>query len=150
MLIICEVCGNELSPEEVLCPYCEQPVSAPRVSQEKSGPVQRVVNLEQGLPTVARALERLELELESSQRQGFRVVTFIHGYGSTGKGGAIREAVRARLQYYKYKGRINELLPGEHFSSRSGAGRQLLRRFPTLSSHHDLNRANPGITLVVI
>jgi hypothetical protein len=41
-------------------------------------------------------------------------------------------------------------LPGEDFSSRSGSGRQLLRRFSFLRQHSDLNRANPGITLVVI
>jgi len=148
MAIICEVCGNEMSPEETTCPYCEHPASFSGALP--SAPVHRVVNLEQGMPTVERALERLVLELESSKRQGFRVVTLIHGYGSTGKGGAIREAVRSRLQYYKYQGQINEVLLGEQFSSRSGAGRQLLRRFPSLASHHALNRANPGITLVVI
>ena len=89
-------------------------------------------------------------ELEQAGSDGCRVLTLIHGYGSSGRGGIIRQDVRAQLQYLKDRGVINDLFPGEDFSSRSGSGRQLLRRFPFLRKHSDLNRANPGITLVVI
>ena len=42
-----------------------------------------------------------------------------------------------------------ELVAGEDFEGRSGRGRQLVRRFPFLAEHRDLNRANAGITVVV-
>ena len=147
-MIVCEICGNELGRGMSICPYCGTVSTAPvvRVSRFRH----RIVNLERGLPTVARALRRLETELETSKRQGYRVVTLIHGYGSSGKGGAIKDAVRRQLQYYKHQGRVNDIVDGESFSSRLGAGRQLLRRFPALSEHSDLNMTNPGITLVVL
>jgi hypothetical protein len=147
-MIICEVCGNEFEYGTTTCPYCDAVSTSPLVQSE--GLLQRTVNLEQGMPTVARALQRLETELAIARRQGYRIIIFIHGYGSSGTGGVIKEEVQRQLYYYKHQGRINEVVPGEDFSSRAGVGRQLLRRFPALSTHDDLNRANRGITLVVL
>lgn len=147
-MIVCKVCGNELGQILSTCPYCGAASTSPVV--QTSGLLHRIVNLERGMPTVAKAMQRLDTELETAHRQGYRVVTLIHGYGSSGKGGAIKNEVHRQLQYYKHQGRINDVVAGENFSSRSGAGRQLLRRFPTLSTHSDLNKTNLGITLVVL
>lgn len=99
---------------------------------------------------VQQALSRLESELATSRSLGCKVLTLIHGYGSSGVGGAIKEAVLQQLHYLKHQGRIKQVIPGEHFEGRSGRGRQLLRQYPFLSEHRDLNRANPGITLVIL
>ncbi len=147
-MIICEVCGNEFDLQMTICPYCGTGVDLPVV--RRRGDRHRLINLERGLPTVAQALVRLDNEIEISVRQGFRLLTLIHGYGSSGRGGAIKDAVRRQLQYYKHLRRINDVVAGEEFSTRSGPGRQLLRRFPTLTTHRDLNRHNPGITVVVL
>ncbi len=146
-MIICEVCGNEFDRTMANCPFCGTSGSS---GVRTVAALHRVVNLERGLPTVAQALARLETELETARRQKYRVLTLIHGYGSSGKGGAIKDAVHRQLEFFKSQGRINELVAGEDFSSRSGIGRQLLRRFPTLATHSDLNRSNPGVTLVVL
>jgi hypothetical protein len=147
-LLCCEVCGNERQdPAAGRCPFCGAAVE-PRLGGR--GPRHKVVNLERGLPLVEEALVRLERELDLARMERCRVLTLIHGYGSSGRGGAIRHEVRAQLEYLKSRGRINDLLAGEEFSSRTGPGRQLLRRFPFLRDHADLNRANPGITLVVL
>lgn len=143
----CEICGNELEADAGQCPFCG---AAAEVYLPRHGPQHRVVNLERGMPLADQALARLARELEQASSDGCRVLTLIHGYGSSGRGGIIRQDVRAQLQYLKDRGVINDLFPGEDFSSRSGSGRQLLRRFPFLRKHSDLNRANPGITLVVI
>ncbi|MCI5160283.1 MAG: hypothetical protein D3906_18040, partial [Candidatus Electrothrix sp. AUS1_2] len=58
--------------------------------------------------------------------------------------------IRAKLQYLKYRGEINDVFIGEHFSTGNGPGRNLLRRFPFLRQHSDLNKGNRGITLVVL
>ncbi len=143
----CEICGNEIEVDVVKCPFCG---AATEVSLPRHGPRHRVVNLERGMPLADQAIARLTRELEQAGSDGCLVLTLIHGYGSSGQGGIIRQEVRAQLQYLKDRGVINDLLPGEDFSSRSGSGRQLLRRFPFLRRHSDLNQANPGITLVVI
>jgi len=144
---LCAVCGNEIAVDVKQCPFCG---AVAEVTVGRRGPRHKVVNLERGMPLVEQAMTRLARELELSRAEQCRVVTLIHGYGSSGRGGVIRQEVRARLQYLKMKRSINDFLPGEEFSSRTAAGRQLLRRFPFLSQHRDLNRANPGMTLVII
>jgi len=142
----CEVCGNEIEIGVGHCPFCG---AVAEVTLPRRGLRHRTVNLERGMPTAEQALERLAHELEQARLAGYRVVTLIHGYGSTGRGGVIRQEVRAQLHYLKHRGVINDLLPGEELSRRTGAGRHLLRRFPFLRQHRELNRSNPGITLVI-
>ena len=123
----CEICGNEIEADVRQCPFCG---AATEVSLSRHGPPHRVVNLERGKPLADQAMDHLARELEQAQSDRCRVLTLIHGYGSSGRGGIIREKVRAQLQYLKDRGLINDLLQGEDFSSRSGSGRQILRRFP--------------------
>ena len=145
---VCAVCGNEIDPGAGQCPFCGAERAATAVSD--GGPSHREVNLERGLPPVAQALDRLDKEIALAALLGIRVLTLIHGYGSSGEGGAIKTAVLRRLEFLRHTGRVREVVPGEGFENRSGRGRQLLRRFPFLSAHRDLNRANPGITLIVL
>ena len=63
-----------------------------------------VVNLEAGMPTVATAQSLLSQSLRTAKANGTRLVKLIHGYGSTGKGGAIRGAVRRELADRKRRG----------------------------------------------
>ena len=145
---VCAVCGNEIDPGVGQCPFCGAERAATAVSD--GGPSHREVNLERGLPPVAQALDRLDKEIALAALLGIRVLTLIHGYGSSGEGGAIKTAVLRRLEFLRHTGRVREVVPGEGFENRSVRGRQLLRRFPFLSAHRDLNRANPGITLIVL
>ena len=147
MQLLCEICGNEVDSGMSRCPFCE---SALQFSAPAQGMPHREVNLKHGMPTVEQALGRLERRLDQTRKEGCRVITLIHGYGSSGRGGAIRQEIRAKLQYLKYRGEINDVFIGEHFSTGHGPGRHLLRRFPFLKQHRDLNRGNRGITLVVL
>ena len=143
----CEVCGNEVEVGINRCPFCEADIE---LIQPEKRIQQRIVNLEKGMPLVKQALARLTTELDQARLERCMVLTLIHGYGSSGRGGKIGQEVRAQLEYLKQKGSINDLLYGEDFSSRTGSGRQLLRRFSFLRQHDDLNRGNRGITLVVV
>ncbi len=145
----CQVCGNGFPASRSSCPFC----GAAREKREggrQDRELHALVNLEANLPTVNKALERLRIELAMNRGKGVRVLTLIHGYGSSGQGGQIRLEVRRQLEYLKARGEINEVIIGEEFHRSYGRGKQLLRRFPALARHHDLNRANPGITLVVL
>lgn len=146
-LVSCEVCGNGIKTDVKHCPFCD---AVAEVSFPRQGPRQRIINLEQGMPSVDQALAQLDRKLDQARLEQCRVLTLIHGYGSSGRGGLIRLEIRTRLQYLKHRTVINDYLPGEEFSPRNGSGNQLLRRFPFLRQHRDLNRANPGITLVII
>ena len=147
-IILCCVCGNEIEEMRTFCPHCQ--AEKPAEPLPWGGPVHRLVNLEKGRPLVRQALARMDLEIRTSGCQGFKVLTLIHGYGSSGTGGAIKAAIRHQLEFFRHQRRIREIVFGEEFENRSGRGRQLLRRFPVLIDHSDLNRANPGITLVIL
>jgi hypothetical protein len=149
-MIPCMVCGNEITPGSTICRFCgnSQPVSAERVASVREFR-QKTINLELGRPIVATALARLEREIEAARAAGVQVMTIIHGYGSSGKGGVIREECRKTLAYLQSIGRISSCIPGEEFHRKAGPTRSLLRRYPELAGDAKLGRNNPGITLVV-
>ncbi len=144
--IVCAVCGNEVGPAFVCCPHCNSPLDP--VYDKGEADQFRVVNLERGMPVVSEALKRFERELESARLSGCRALVLIHGYGSSGTGGAIRDAVRGSLQLLVDRKSIHDFLPGEECGKRSGPARQTAKRFPFLKGF--TRQSNPGITLVVI
>lgn len=146
--LICAVCGNEVESGRLQCPYCQAECNGNVLPP--TGAVHRLVNLKRGMPLVQQALDRLDGEINLSKGLGCKALTLIHGYGSSGAGGAIKTAVLRQLHFLRHQGRIQDVIPGEEFEGRSGRGRQLLRRFPFLAEHRDLNRANPGVTLIIL
>ncbi len=144
----CPVCGNEVEASIRRCPFCAAEVSTSLIP--KAIHPHKMVNIKKGLPTVDQALIRLDQALSQARLEQRRLITLIHGYGSTGQGGVLREELRTRLQYLQYQGQITTLIFGEDFSTRHGPSRNLLRQFSFLQQHQDLNRSNPGITLVVL
>ncbi len=147
-MVLCDICGNEIGMEYLHCPYCDAKRSQ---KQARSfGLAHKVVNLEKGMPLVAQALARMELELESARKQGYKTITLIHGYGSSGKGGGIKKSVRRTLQHMQEKKELNTIVHGEHFGNRSPQGRNILKRFPFLKSKKEYLQTNPGVTLVVL
>jgi hypothetical protein len=149
-MILCPVCGNDIAAGLMICPFCGGKQVAPPRAVAADGAFHKVVNLELGKPLVESALRKLQIELESGRQQNLRVLTVIHGYGSSGKGGAIGAECRKVLAYLKGTGEINSFIPGEEFRSKSGPTRDLLRRFPQLATSPNLNKGNRGITLVVL
>lgn len=91
------------------------------------------VNLEAGRPTVAVARQLMLSRLRTARAGGVRVVKLIHGYGSSGAGGAIRAWVR-----------------GEDFSPFDADSRAILEACPPLRKDPDLIRQNHGVTFVLL
>lgn len=149
-MVLCQVCGNDIAPGISLCPFCGGKQDLQPGAGPAAGVFHKVVNLERGRPLVESAMRRLRMELEDGQRQKLRVLTVIHGYGSSGKGGAIGVECRKVLEYLKGQGEIHTFIPGEEFRMQSGVTRDLLRRFPQLAGNANLNKGNRGITLVVL
>lgn len=145
-LVPCDVCGNEIDITAVRCPYCGSNHKPDRMKRGRAG--FRVTNLEKGRPLVAEAVTRMNNEIAAATLQNEQVLVLIHGYGSSGKGGAIRKEIRRQLQFKLDRKEINDFLPGEKGDRRSGHYRLLLRRFPFIADL--LKRPNPGITLVVL
>ena len=149
----CQICGNDIDYKCSCCPYCGSDQKGAGHNQSKPPKrkfYQKTINLEQGFPTVQQALIRLEQEIKTACLEHIRVLTLIHGYGSTGKGGAIRLECRKTLEYLNSKGDVAEVIFGEDFNRRNRSVKHLLGRFPELSRHPHLNNSNKGISLVVL
>jgi Smr domain len=110
----------------------------------------KIVNLEEGLPTVERARLRLEHELSQARRSGCVAVKLIHGYGSSGTGGALRAELQKDLRQAVHNGQLRAFIAGEDWRISNEAAWALLQRFPEWKRDSDLGRGNRGISIVVL
>lgn len=148
-MTLCSVCGNEIPANDLACPFCGAALESVAGNTVKSV-THRIVNLERGRPLVETALKKMENELLRARADQVRVVTLIHGYGSSGKGGRIRTECRKLLGHMSSEKKINQLIIGEEFRKRMGPGKALLKRFPQLEHDCASDFSNPGVTIVVI
>lgn len=142
----CDICGNDIPGDCLHCPFCGN--RQEREIYRKLPGTHRIINIEIGKPTVEAALQKLDLELELAGRGKVIAVTIIHGYGASGRGGAIRVKCREYLFHLQEKKKIRTIIPGEEFSKKEGRTRTLLRRLPQLIDDENLNKKNKGITVV--
>ena len=110
----------------------------------------REINIKEGMPTVPEATKTLRNELVLARQQGLAALKVIHGYGSSGTGGAIKAGLRKLLIQRKREGRIKAVIPGEEWGLFEEASRLALERCPDLSGDSDLNQANAGITIILL
>lgn len=130
------------------CPYCnseEKPLTA-----KKSTGIY-TLNLETGLPTVARALEKFEDSIIKLSATSIAMVRVIHGYGSSGIGGRIKEAVHQHLIYGKQASMIDRFCAGEDLVSSKSAYKELIRQHPHIKNFIPKDMiGNPGVTLLIL
>jgi len=110
----------------------------------------RIVNLEEGMPTANAALLRLDYALAEARRERQRFLKLIHGYGSSGVGGRLREEVFQALSRMEREGRIEGFLPGEAFRRSDARAWELVKRHRELEQDRDFGRGNRGITVVIV
>jgi hypothetical protein len=109
-----------------------------------------VINLEEGHPTVNVGLMRLDRALIAARADKVPILKLIHGYGSSGVGGRLREEVWKALDRFKRNGFISDFIPGEDFRTSNEASWALLKRDRTIKADRDFGRLNRGITIVVL
>jgi len=78
-------------------------------------PVLKIINLEEGLPSVASASSRLLGELRLAREQNCAAVKVIHGYGSHGVGGQLRIAIQGMLARMVQSKEIAAFVAGEEW-----------------------------------
>lgn len=108
----------------------------------------KVINLEEGFPTIEEARQRMKRALSVAKQSGCKGVKLIHGYGSTGTGGGIRLAIGRTLQDMRRDGELACVIFGEHWSINDSDTWSLVKRYPALKLDSDLGRKNRGITVV--
>ncbi|HDT12179.1 MAG TPA: hypothetical protein ENO01_00825 [Candidatus Marinimicrobia bacterium] len=143
---ICSLCGNPVPENTAICPYCNTRQSGIKLSAGFTGI--KSINLEAGKPTVEEAMAKLERELNFARSGGVKLIRIIHGYGSSGVGGAIRESCRKYLRQKLSEGRIKAFIPGEDYSISNSKYKELSNRYPILKQKEKTDCKNPGITLI--
>jgi hypothetical protein len=108
------------------------------------------INLEKGYPTVEEARQILKVELERCRSQRVLAVKIIHGYGSSGVGGALRNGIRKSLALRRKEGKVKVVVFGEKWDLFDAMTQQALQECPELGKDRDLRVANPGISIVVL
>jgi hypothetical protein len=115
----------------------------------KPSPI-KIINLEDGMPTVEQARLRLQHELHVAKTQGYAAVKLIHGYGSSGVGGSLRQELQKDLQHLAGTGKIRSFIAGEDWRVSDETTWPLLRRYPEWKQDSDLGKGNKGISILVL
>jgi hypothetical protein len=110
----------------------------------------KIVNLEEGMPTVEQARLSMEHALHEARRAGWQAVKLIHGYGSSGAGGALRVELQKALRQAMQDGSIRTFIAGEDWRVSNEVTWELLKRFPEWKKDSDLGRNNRGISIVIV
>jgi hypothetical protein len=91
----------------------------------------------------------LEMFLEQSRFEGETIVKILHGYGSHGKGGVLFSAVREKLELLKRQKKIKDYYGGVKWNLLDAETVSALLKDKQCIDE-DLNRSNPGITIVIL
>jgi len=105
------------------------------------------INLEQGRPTVEEAVGRMKNQLSTAKMSGCKAAILIHGYGSSGTGGAIKPAVCKTILQPSLVGIVKDWVAGENWHSKKTI---FLSYCPTLKEHVKHIDGNQGITVVLL
>lgn len=99
------------------------------------------------MPTVENAMKKMVNDLSTVKRTGCRAVVIVHGYGSTGQGGAIKTAAGAKLKDPSLRGIVRASVAGENWQSRKREFTDICPQLRDFSRYVD---GNKGITVVLL
>lgn len=105
------------------------------------------INLERGRPTVDAALRRLVSELHTAKGAGYKALIVVHGYGSSGVGGAIKPAVHHKLRDRSLIGIVRDFVSGEEWVNRKAYFFDICPQLRDFSTYIAGNR---GLTVVLL
>jgi len=108
----------------------------------------RTYNVEAGFPVLDEARRLVIEEITRAKRERVRVLKVIHGYGSSGKGGALCVGLRKSFGLRKKEGVIKDFIAGENFTIFNPTVLALLEAVPELRGDPDLGATNEGVTVL--
>lgn len=107
----------------------------------------KLINLKEGIyPDVATFM--LVHEIELAKLSDVNVIIAIHGYGSHGTGGEIKQEIVKQLKLLKSGKQIVDFVKGEQWSEYHKIYSELTNLEPELILHPHLANLNSGVTLV--
>ncbi len=104
------------------------------------------INLEDGKPTVADAPIILKSCVNNAKSGNVGCLYIIHGYGSSGRGGVIRDKARQWLNAQVRNGIVKTVINGEDFNLFNFKALELKNKYKELEQL--LKVCNHGVTVV--
>lgn len=108
-----------------------------------------VIDIKSSMPLVEEAMDEL-VRMLSFYTGKQKVVKILHGYGSTGVGGAIKKATHRLLSQWRSSKRIMAYIPGEGFDLNSGYQEAIHTYKDLIRNDSDYGHSNDGITYVIL
>lgn len=100
--------------------------------------------------TVAQAIAEFLIEIDSCKVGGFKVMKVIHGYGSHGKGGTIKQELLKTCKNLKNKKIIEDFVCCDQWTDKSITRKIAINYCPDLIADQELNHLNPGCSIIII
>jgi hypothetical protein len=110
----------------------------------------KFVNIKEDSATVEYAINKLEIEIENAKNENITAIKVLHGYGSHGRGGAIFKMLKLKLEQWKRSKFIKNYFFGDKWNIFDQNTLMILTKDKTIYNDEDLNKANPGITIIEI
>ena len=140
----CPDCGNARALFNQ-CPHC----GSEQLPTLNTDTIE--INIKQGSPYVEEALELLTGQLRKCLELGIKAIILIHGYGSSGEGGRIKQAMHNALENNRYSDRVDEYFFGENVAYGSESYQALLKRRPGLKRYlKRFKEGNAGMTVLLL
>ena len=108
-----------------------------------------ICNIESGFPTLNEARINLKEIIIKEKKNNTKAIKLIHGYGSSGVGGKLRQGLRESLRRRKKEGEIKGFIIGENFSNRP-ENDEYIKQNPFFVNDPDFGKGNLGITIIIL
>jgi hypothetical protein len=100
------------------------------------------------MPTVSEAKTKL-INIINNSANKEKVIKIVHGYGSSGVGGKIKEMTHQYLKHLMTLKRIQAFIPGEAFGIPIGYD-DVINKFKSLiQNDEDFKKVNDGISYII-
>lgn len=110
----------------------------------------QVINLKEYNQTVIQAIKELEIFMDLCKKAGVKAIKVIHGYGSHGVGGAIAKAVLNFAKRQEKQKRIKFFITGNEWNMVHEKALKIIFTAKSCYGDEDLNKSNPGITIIML
>lgn len=100
--------------------------------------------------TVAEAIAQFLVEVDAYKKGGFKVMKVIHGYGSHGVGGAIRNNFLKKCQDLKNRKIIEDFVCCDKWTDKNTVKKIAINYCPDLLADAELYHLNPGCSIVIL
>ena len=108
------------------------------------------IDVKSEMQTCLMAGAQLEIEIDACKLGGFNALKVIHGYGSHGVGGAIKQEIHNRLKQMKSQNKIKDYIPCEKWTPNNPKRKMAIECCDELLADSDLRMLNSGVTIVLI